>query len=210
MLQAGGLRSDEKVVLEHVSHHGPTTTHLRGSLLDGNLLVIKEAGFYERYLALLEPAHRDTVTYALAASWLPLEVGLAHCDACDRLFLDEAKLAEIGELTCARVLDSFLGTLLRTARSAGLDPVSWIALKQSGRVWDRLYMGGGCAVIQTGPKDVVFELYGNPMSSSRFFRATTYAFIGAISQALSRATVVKPTRPRTQRPHGVPLLISWV
>lgn len=201
---------EEKVLVDHTSEHGPTTTHIRGGLLVGNLHMLRETGHYERYLRCLPQQFHETIGYALAASWVPMEAALAHCQACDELFLDDERLAEVGVHNARRVLDSFVGTLLRTARSAGADAGHWLALKQSSRLWERLYQGGGCVVLQTGPKDAVFEIFGNPQSSSRFFRTAHTGFIRGVAQVLTKTAMVKLVRPRTNRPHALAVSSSWV
>lgn len=148
--------------------------------------------------------------FTLAASWVPMDVLGAHLDACDRLMLTEEQLAELDELTCKRILDGFVGSLVRGARMPGATPIWSAAIQQSGRLWDRLHLGGGCLVIQTGPKDVVFESFGIPYLGSRFFRASNLGFVRGIARALTHSAVVKSVRPRTAKPHASALLISWV
>lgn len=210
MQLARKLNFEEKLLVDHTSELGPTTTHIRGGLLVGHLQMLRDTQQYDRYLRCLPQQFHETIGYALAASWVPIEAALAHSRACDELFLDDQHLAEVGAHNARRVLDSFVGTLLRTARSAGADAGHWLALKQSARIWERLYQGGGCIVLQTGPKDAVLEIFGNPQSGSRFFRTAHAGFIRGVSQVLTKTALVRLVRSRTNRPHGLAVAISWV
>ena len=50
-----------------------------------------------------------------------------------------------------QVQATFLGTLAKMGRSAGVTP--WTGLVHFQRLWDRVLDGGGVAVYRVGPKD---------------------------------------------------------
>jgi hypothetical protein len=160
-------------IVEHESEGGPRTTQVRGSLLASSLQTLREFGYFDKYLQHLPRTHHEAVLFAVANSWLSLEVAMAHYGACDAMGLQEAELARVGEAVSARIMGTFLGTLLRSGRSMGAAPSPWIPLRQYGRVCDRLLLGGRHSVLETGPKDAVIETSGVPMFRYRYFRTAT-------------------------------------
>lgn len=209
MLDAHKLRFESKVVLDYVSPQGAQVNAVRGSLMVANHKLLKAAGHFERYLKLLPPEHHEIANATLAASWVPAEHNLIHCQTVDALQLTERELQQMGEMLGAHILDSLFAPLLRTARNSGAEAV-WMALKSGDRVFGRVYQGGGCTVIQKGPKDAVFEVHGMPFASSGVFRMQHTAFLRGAIMLLSKTCVVKPTRPREPRPDTLAVSISWV
>lgn len=167
------MAGTSRVLLDHSSPNGPVTRNVRGSLLASSLQTLREAGHYDRYLTLLPAAHREQILFALASSWLPIEVAAAHYKACDDLQLDESQMIEIGEAVAKRIMGTFLGTLMRTGRSMGAAPTPWLVLNQYHRVCERIIDGGKFMVTEVGPKDAVITTRGLPLFGYRYFRTAT-------------------------------------
>lgn len=203
-------QSRDEVLVEYTSPGGPRVTSSRGTMVVGALQQLKELSLYERYLALSPPDHRENVGHVLAVSWVPIELIARHCQVCDELGLSDRQLADMGERLGLQMFENFIGSALRAARGAGMDGATWFALKQVDRVWPRIYVGGACCVLKRGPKDAVLEVLGMPVATSRTFRVMHHAFLQGLSSAVTKASVVRSTRPRVMDPHTLATSFSWV
>jgi hypothetical protein len=174
-----------ETLAEHRSSHGPMVVELRGSLIVSSLETLRELNLFERYLACLPADQHDRVLYVLAASWVPIDIAMAHYGACEAMQLDEAELENIGRHVSKRIMGTFLGTLVKTA-SALIAP-DRVPLRQYPRLWDRLLRGGGCSVSALGTTDARIESRGVPMFRFRYFRV---AYTGLIKGA---GSMFRPT-----------------
>lgn len=209
-MSAADSRSFEaQVLLDYISPRGATVTHMRGTLLVNSIENLRAIGQYDRYVSLLPAAHREAILYAIAASWIPIELASLHYEACDQLLLDDTQFSRLGGLTAARLAETFLSSVLRATRTAGVDAM-WFALKQNDRLWDRMYQGGGVCVIQTGPKDLVLENQGLPFVGSRYWRSVYIRYLHALGSMFSRVAFVKAVHPRVPHPHRIAIGGSWV
>ena len=146
----------------------PLTTHCRGTLIASSLRSLRDRGLHERYVAKLDPRHRDTILLAIASSWLEMTASVAHYEACDQLGLTPDEQMEIGMNVSHSVSETFLRTVLRLVGSAGATP--WLGLEQFGRIHERLFLGGAATIIEVGPKDARVEVHGLPLSHIPYFR----------------------------------------
>lgn len=143
-------------------------TNIRSTLIASSLRSLRERGRLDEYRALLDEPWRDLPTRAIAAGWLPIDAGLAHYRACEALRFTLAEQLAIGREVGDRVHGTFLGTMIRGARSVGVTP--WISLAHVNRLYERLFDSGGCCVTRAGPKDARLELVGNPVLAIPYFR----------------------------------------
>jgi hypothetical protein len=143
-------------------------TNIRSTLIASSLRAVREGGRYDAYIARLPAAWKDLPLQAIAGLWLPIEAGVAHYRACDELGLSAEEQVANGRETGERIHGTFLGTMVRAAKSAGATP--WIALGHTNKLYERLFAGGGCCVTKTGPKDARLEMAGNPVTSIAYFR----------------------------------------
>ena len=104
----------------------PLATQVRSTLVASSLRSVRGHGFYDRYVALLDPGWRDAVLHAVAGVWLPLAAGVAHYKACDALGVSPAEQMEIGREVGDRIQGTFLASMVRVAKGAGVTP--WDAL----------------------------------------------------------------------------------
>lgn len=196
--------SAEECVVDHRSEQGPEVLLVRGSLLVSAIDTLKSCGHFERYLAKLPASQHDAMLYTLAMSWLPLAQMLMHCQACDELSLSDAELVRLGSASANSIAHALLGSLLRTT---GMSPLT--ALSAYGRVYDRLFQGGGCMVLRTGPKDLRLEHLGNPLGASRYHCLSTQGFYKSVTELFAKRAYVKAAR--TQQPGAsFAIEISWV
>lgn len=199
--------SDEfsRIVTQHQSPAGPVVTQVRGSLIVSSLQTLRELGHYDRYLRGLPTELHEPVLFALASSWVPLETALGHYGACEAMELDDQELDAMGRHVGARIMGTFLGTLVRSTRIAASRPL--LALQHYPRLWERLMSGGACTVEQKGPKDAVIDSRGVPMFRYRYFRIAYSALIRGAGGLLGRAVHTRITRGNDT---SLTVLISWV
>jgi hypothetical protein len=183
-------------------------TDVRSTLLQSSIGTLRNRGYYERYLTLLSPTYRDSILGTIAPEWMPLEAAIAHYDACQRLELSSAELVHLGEDVGSRIQGTFIGTIVRKARTIGLTP--WVPLAQFQRLWERLMQGGGIALYRTGPKDARIEVYQLPLARFPYFRS---AFCGVIASGIKigsgRAVTVRTGDDRNAEAKLV-FRASWV
>ncbi|HEY6460372.1 MAG TPA: hypothetical protein VIY73_09480, partial [Polyangiaceae bacterium] len=93
----------------------PLASEYRSTMLRSTLAILAQRGLYERYVAALAVEHRDAILGSVPAVWLPLAVGMAHYEACDRLGLAPLEQASIGWETARRFHGPVIMTALRLA-----------------------------------------------------------------------------------------------
>ena len=187
-----------ELVCDHHSAAGPVVTAVRGTMLVSSVGTIRELGLYERYYACLPEAMREQVLYTLAMSWSPIEVAIAHYEACDRMGLRDEEIAEIGARVSGRFANTFLGTLLGSARGAGVD-APWLGLRAQPRSWDRMFMGGGARIERVGPKDVIGTFTGTPLARIRYYRQSFCGYYRGLAKLFGHQAHVKVIGDRGDR-----------
>lgn len=100
--------------------------------------------------------------------WLPIDAGVAHYRACEALGLTSAQQFEIGREVGERVNGTFLAAMVRAAKTVGVTP--WNALAYSGKLYARVFSGGGIRVTRLGPKEALCEIVQNPVAGVPYFR----------------------------------------
>ncbi|MEY4577828.1 MAG: hypothetical protein RL701_2531 [Pseudomonadota bacterium] len=196
-----------QLLIDHESAAGPTVLQVRGSLIVSSLQTLRDLGHFSRYEQNLPAALHDDVLYALAASWLPLEVAMAHYGACDAMNLQDSELDSIGQAVSGRIMGTFLGTILRGSRQVGAQAAPLVALRHYDKLWDRLLVGGTCHVRQTGPKDAVIASKGLGMFRYRYFRV---AYASLIRGAGLMFAKIFYTRVQRTSDTSMVVGISWV
>jgi hypothetical protein len=197
-------RSTYELLAEHQSSRGPNVVQVRGSLIASSLETLRQLNLFDRYIGHLPPEYHDQILYVIAASWVPLDVAMAHYGACDAMQLSESDLHEIGGYVSKRIMGTFLGTLMRTATSV-ISPGA--ALRHYPRLWDRLLMGGGCTVSMMGPKEARIESRGVAMFRYRYFRI---AYTGLIRGAATVFRSSVQARIRNATDNTLTIDVSWV
>jgi hypothetical protein len=210
MFQSQRLRYEPQVVVDYLSPHGPQVTDIRGMLIQSRLKLLKDAGYFEDYLARLHQSYQDSILNALASSWVPVETGIAHFNALDEMQLSDAQISHMAEPLGAGLFESLFATLVRAARNSGAEIGVWFGLKQSDRVFGRMYQGGGCKVSQIGPKDAIVEINGLPYANSRCFRVAHCGFLRGVFSVTTKACVCKVIPQAESRPDRLVVSLSWV
>jgi hypothetical protein len=143
-------------------------TRVRSTLVASSHRALSARGLFDRYEKGLEPPWKSVVLETVAGTWLPLEAGMAHYRACDALGLSMVDQLAIGREVGDRIHGTFLGTMIRTAKNAGVTP--WAAFPYTLKLYERIFDGGACAVEKMGPKDARMEVVANPMVAITYFR----------------------------------------
>lgn len=169
-------------------------------------VTLREQGLFERYVEQLpREVHHDILQLG-APSWLPLRLGMAHYEACQRLGLTEEQVVEIARRVAMHREGTFLGVALNLARGAGITPLT--VSRQLPRLWGRAFTGGAIHGIELGPKELRIEAEGWPCAHIPYCR---YAFRGlclGVAKLLSREAYVKVLPQTTEG--CVALQVSWV
>jgi hypothetical protein len=183
-------------------------TEVRSTLLQSSLGSLRHRGHFERYLTLIDRSQRELILQSIAPEWLPIAAAIAHYDACQRLELPNSELIDLGEDVGARIHGTFIGTIVRKARTIGLTP--WVPLAQFQRLYERLMQGGGVALYRTAPKDCRIEVFQLPLARFPYFRS---AFCGVIASGIKlgggRAVTVRTANERDTESRLV-YRASWV
>jgi len=160
-----------------IRHQNPIlrATHVRSTLIQSSVNTLRNLGYFESYAAHLDPTHAEAILQTLAPTWMPIETAEAHYAACDALHLAPPDLIRIGEVVGDRIQGTFLATLSRGARAAGVTP--WTLLAHFDRLWGRLYQGGSVELSKAGPKDALIEIRRAVLPRFDYFRA---AFCGVV------------------------------
>jgi hypothetical protein len=183
-------------------------TQVRSTLLASSIASLRRHDLFDRYVALLSPAHREAVLSSVAGQWLPIAVGRAHYHACDQLGLTPAQQVQIGGEVSIKIHDTFLGVVIRTAKQAGVTP--WILLSRGHQMYSRIFEGGGgIRVIRYGPKEARADIVGIPLLTIPYFRnGLRGIYQGAISLFCVQAYVQEMSREAG--PTRASLRLSWV
>jgi hypothetical protein len=182
------------------------TTHLRSSLITTSLQSLRSRRCYDRYLALLDPERRADVVDAVAGLWLPIEIGVAHYDACEALNLSSAESYDIGRDVGDRVQGSLLGVVLRTAKGAGISP--WTGLMMCSRLYDRLFLGGSVQLVKLGPKEARLEVINNPCVAIAYWRSGFRGIVASATQLFASKSYVTEL-PKLTSSWQFAMRISW-
>jgi hypothetical protein len=157
---------------------------------------------------MLAPQHRDAVLSTVAGVWLSMDVARAHYEACERLGLSVQEQVGIGMEVSAKIHETFLGTVVRMARQAGVTP--WVLLSRGHQMYSRLLQGGGgLRVVKYGPKEARADIRGVPLFGVPYFRhAVRGIYQGAVSLFCMQAYIQEITRDAA--PNRIALKVSWV
>jgi len=180
------------VFLPHVSSDVLLAKSVRGTVIHGSLSSLRKRGYAERYQLLLDPRHRQAISELAAASWLPIEVAIAHYRACDALNLGRVTIEEIG-------------------RETGLfvNQVVLSSLSQAHKFLSRTWVGSSIAVYEIGPKEARLEWVQLPIATIPYARVAIGGFLGGIGGLFTTAMYVKDLAPTTTRPI-LTYKMSWV
>jgi len=184
---------------------GPVS-QFRSTILTTSLKALRDRGYEERYLALLPARYHDEVRACFAGVWLPIELGLAHYDACDALGLSTQEQLAIGKDGWTQDPGHVPGNDGQAREVAGVTP--WICLSQYQRLYDRLFMGGGVIVTKLGPKEARVVGLKLPLSRIPYFRTAFRGLNEASCELFCAKAYVEEIR-RLSTPMSIGFRVSW-
>jgi len=190
---------DVVVPLRTVGGKVPLVSQVRSTLIASSVLTLRGRGLFDQYIGKLAKEMHDPVLEAVAGSWMPLAVGLAHYAATDALGLSMLEQFNIGREVAERVQNSVLATLVRAAKTVGVTP--WTGLEQFQRMWDRMLVGGSGAVYRLGPKEARVEAHGNPLVARSYFRNSWRGMFAGSGELFCRKLyVTEVSAPKAETP----------
>jgi hypothetical protein len=161
------MRNECEAVVEFPSPLQPITA-IRSTLITSSLASLRQRNLLPRYEAAQQSPHRETILSCVAGEWLPLEVGFAHYRACDALGLSPELQVEIGKDVSRRIHDTFLSTVAKMARGAGVTP--WLLLSKGNTLQGRLFRGGGMRIVRLGNRSARVELAKHGLLDLPYYR----------------------------------------
>ena len=184
----------------------PVTTAIRSTTVIMSRRGIQERGYFEDYKRNISAESEAALEHAVAGVWLPIELALAHYDACDALGLSSREQFEIGKEVGLKIQGTFLGTMVKLAKAAGVTP--WLCLGQYQRLYDRLFVGGGVIVTKVGPKEARVEGLQLPLSRIPYFRTAFRGLNEASCELFCRKAYVEEIR-KLCTPISIGFRVSW-
>lgn len=161
------VRSESEAIVDFPCPLQPISA-IRSTLLTSSLASLRSRGLLPRYEAAQQSPHRETILRCVAGEWLPLDVGFAHYRACDALGLSPELQVEIGKDVSRRIHDTFLSTVAKLARGAGVTP--WLLLSKGNTLQSRLYRGGGMRIVRLGHRSARVELAKHGLLELPYYR----------------------------------------
>jgi len=200
-------RNEGERILDYPKPLEPVTA-VRSTLITSSLSSLRERGLYPRYDALQTSPHRHEVLNAVAGQWLPLEVALAHYEACDALGLSESEQFAIGKDVSRRVHETFLNLVVKAARGVGVTP--WLLLPRGNDVNSRLCIGGGVRISKFGPRSVRVELARMPQLAIPYVRNGLVGLYVAAIELLADNVTARIVKSESFDPANLVVLrIDW-
>jgi hypothetical protein len=185
----------------------PLATQVRSTLLVSSQQSLRVRGYFDRYLELVDDTYRSALHGLVAGVWLPIAVGSAHYEACERLALPQETLLAIGSDVQTRLAASILLSMARVAREAGFTPLTMLSSSQ--KYWTRVFHGSEVALFRLGPKDARFEIAGFPFASLTYNRVTFRGILASLVSPLCTRLFVRDA-PEAAGKSSIGWRLSWV
>jgi hypothetical protein len=168
---------------------------------------LRGRGYSDAYLAALDPKWHEAIATLTAATWLPIELAMAHYQACDSLGLSRATIESIGGESGLFVNQTVLRVVANASKAAGVTP--FFALGQANTLLVRTWVGTSMAVWRLGPKEARLDWVQQPLMRYPYFRTAFGAFTAAIC-ALFAMTLYAREMPARTKDDEASYRISWV
>jgi hypothetical protein len=171
----------------------PVTTQFRSTWLSSSLRALRERKLIDQYLAYLPEEHHEAVLTTVVGVWLPSAIAVAHYEACDRLGLTEAEQLSIGSEVGKHAQGTVFSVAVNLAKGAGVTP--WTLLARLPGVWERIWVGGGVAIVKLGPKEARVEIGGWQCSRVSYTRVAMRGVIAGLVDLFSAKAYVRQLTP---------------
>jgi hypothetical protein len=163
-------------------------THVRSTVLDSSIRIIRERGRFDAYAAALPSQYHEALFNLVVGVWMPMDVGLAHYQAANTVGFSTHEQYENGRLVVDRIGRTAFGLVGALARSSGA--TMWTALSNAQRMWDRVMLGGALVVYKLGPKEARLEGYGAPLARIPYVRQGWRGMIAGVGELFCRKVYV--------------------
>ena len=160
------------------------TTQVRSTLICASIQALRQIGRYDEYMKLLTPEQRADAQALTAGLWLPIERGVLHYKACDRVQIAKSERMRIGGDVAHRIQQSLVSVIVRLTREGGMTP--WTVISNAEKLRQRSWVGGGIQMSKLGPKDARLEWVGQPCGQSEHFRAGFTGLLKALCELYAR------------------------
>jgi len=190
--------------------HAPTAlslTAVRNVFIQSSLVGLKANGYYERYTKLMDPDVLAQLQSSLGPGWVPVELAMAHYEACDGLMLSAQELNEIGGQVGHRLQESVLVTSAKRVRNTDFD--MWDVMLALHRMWGRLYQGVSVQVVKLGAREKLIETRGLSLFRFHYYRQTSLAAISAAYRALGAHENSVKMVSYSAKTHELVVRTSW-
>jgi hypothetical protein len=172
--------------------------HIRSTVLMSSYAAIRDGGYDALYREALPKEHHAVLFEAVAGMWIPIEVAVAHYEACAALGLSHDVQLALGRDLGHKIQGTILGTAVRMTREAGVTP--WSVMPHFQRIWNRAYDGGGLYVEKRGPKEAHMEVHRAAQADCAYWRAALCGLSVGIIELFCRKAYMQETT--TKRPPG--------
>ncbi len=186
--------------------YAPIATHIRSTMVTSSVASLKARGFYEAYVANLPADLRVEIPATVAGFWLPIDKGIVHYEACDRLRLPVADLLEIGASVGDRSTKSALSLVTKLAAGSGATP--WTILSNARRLWERAFQGSSIGAFKLGPKEARLEMIGWPLARIEYNRVSMRGILRSLFSPFCTRVYVTELMPLCT-PLTVGYRIAW-
>jgi hypothetical protein len=165
--------------------HSPAipVSEVRSTIIVSGIQALRSHGLYARYVDALAPSVRQQVVSLIPGVWLPIEIGVEHYQAADRLGLEARVIEGIGSEVAERINKSVLSVALQLSKRVGVTP--WNALSLAHRMSDLNWRGGDIAVFKTGAKEALYEWTGQPCAAVPYFLTSFCGYLRALTSLFS-------------------------
>jgi hypothetical protein len=187
--------------------HATVVSQVRSTLITSSVRALQTRGAFDRYLAALPSELHAPIKEIVAGVWVPFALADAHYTACNQLGYGPREFAEMGKDVGNRINGTVLATFVHMAKGAGANP--WSVYSHFGRLWDRIFLGGGLTVRKIGPKEAHVEVVGQPLVRIPYYRAAQRAmFLGIIELFCQKAYASDVSKSASST--GVTYRFAWV
>jgi hypothetical protein len=192
---------------KHTPGSAAPISEVKSTLIVSGIQALRSRGLYERYVEALAPEARDKMVGVIPGVWLPIELGLTHYRAADRLQLETRVIEGIGAEVAERINKSVLSVAVQLSKAVGVTP--WSALSLVHRVSDLNWRGGDLGVFKTGAKEAVYEWVGQPCAAIPYFVTSLASYLRALTALFSDKAHARYI-PERSSPTVASYRLSWV
>lgn len=186
----------------------PLASRVRSTWLASSFRSVREIGRIDQYLVHLPREYHEHMLSSVPGLWLPIDVAIAHYEACNKLDLSNPQRIDIGIAATRHAHQSIIGVALRAAHASGLTP--WAIIPQFHRIWQHAFVGGAVSVHRLGPKEIRLEIVAWPCARVDYCRVATRGVLLGFIQLFCKCAYVHELPERRVVDTMLSFRIAWV